>query len=95
MAYPWPVRIHEQLFQILVLCHYPQIKVTDGERPVTAYEGFCADIYFKVCSFDTIFSVILRFSEPQNKTVFTFELRILIYAAFVISQDFHFPALPR
>ena len=41
----------------------------------------------KVCSFDTVFSVILHVSEPQSSTGLIFELNILILLAVVISLD--------
>ena len=48
----------------------------------------------KVCSFDTVFSVILHVSEPKSSTGLTFEFNILILVPVVISLDLQmFPTI--
>ena len=84
MANPLLFPIHYLLYQRCLSHDLPQVNVTDGVRPVDT------DLFIKVCSFDTFFSVILRVSEPQSKTDFallTLELNILIIVAVIFLID--------
>ena len=46
MAYLSPFPIDELLFHILVLCDYPQVKVTEGEIPVTTGDSAQTIIFY-------------------------------------------------
>ena len=63
MPYPWPFPVHCLLFHNML-----KLLMVSG---ISKSGGFCADFYFLfVCSFDTIFSVILHVSEGWSKRSF-------------------------
>ena len=73
MAYLSPFPIDELLFHILVLCDYPQVKVTEGERPVTTGDSARTILSFFIFRLLKQSVVLTRssqsfpLSEPRNK----------------------------